>query len=201
MRPSSWTSLEWEEDVAVDASDEAKEHVTGIDGADMRTALRARQGSYSYDAYANLIETTVHTAGGVETTVHATYDNWASDWLIGLRRTETVVSTEPDAAAPPLPRRREYTYDARGFLCHVFIENYFPDASIPEALTFSYDSEGLLRAVTDSAAGEPDRITHIAYEPPSACIARRCGTIWGTRRRFCTIPRSAPCWRPRTRTG
>jgi RHS repeat-associated protein len=113
-----------------------------------------RTGQYDYDDYGDVLDAIEKTQGGVTTETAATYDNLTADWLIGLRRTEDVTSYGFGAPVPA-PRRRAYDYDARGLLCHAYTEKDDPDPSIPQAVTFTHDAEGLLRAVTASAVGKP----------------------------------------------
>src|SRR5262249_14649459 len=118
-----------------------------------------------FDEYGNVLTASASTVGGVTTEVVSTYDIRVADWLVGLRKTEQVSATDTSGSPPPPSRHREYEHDARGLLCHLWLGKNDPDPSIPEVFTFAHDSEGLVLAITASAAGEPSRTTHFAYEP------------------------------------
>jgi hypothetical protein len=165
VHPAAFRSLEWEEDVSVDLEDKAELHLGAIDGADEHTALRVRHGSSTYDEYGNLLSETRRTLHGVESKTVSTYEKRVDDWLIGLLSTQTTTSATSESFPPPLPRHVAYQYEARGLLCHVFLEKDDPDPSLPEVLTYTRDLEGLVSAVTASAVGVPSRTTHFAYEP------------------------------------
>ena len=64
VHPSAWASFEWEQAVSV-ASGAAAEHITGIDAASAATPSGVRDGTYTYDAYGNLLDARVHTTDGV----------------------------------------------------------------------------------------------------------------------------------------
>ncbi|MEO7331942.1 MAG: hypothetical protein ABI193_25420, partial [Minicystis sp.] len=162
IHPSAWTSLEWEEDVDVNPSDAVQIHITGIGGADEHSALRVRQGSSTYDEYGNALEVTTATQDGVFSKTVSTYDIRPESWLIALPKTTTLSSSSDDLTTP---RHLAYDHDARGYLCRVYLEKDDPDPSIPEVLSYARDAEGLLRAVTASAAGVPARTSHLAYDP------------------------------------
>ena len=93
----------------------------------------------------------------------STYTNDTVNWLIGQLETTDVTTTEP-GQPEPVPRQKDYDYDARGLLCHVYTEKDHPSPEIPELVTFTHDSEGLVTAVTTSAIGRPHRTIHVAYE-------------------------------------
>ncbi|MFS8069032.1 MAG: FG-GAP repeat domain-containing protein, partial [Byssovorax sp.] len=164
VHPSTWGSLEWEEDVDLEYGDAARVHITGINGVTEKEALRQRRGSSHYDDYGNEIDAQVETLQGVRSSAVSTYTNDTGSWLIGQLKTTDVTTTEPGQPAPA-PRHKDYEYDARGLLCHVYTEKDHPSAEIPELVTFTHDSEGLVTAVTTSAIGKPLRTVHIAYEP------------------------------------
>jgi RHS repeat-associated protein len=162
--PSTWSSLEWEEEVSVDYADTAEVHITQIAGVDARTALRTRQGSTTHDDYGNVLDEGSITWGGVETDVVSTYDVRVSDWLIGLLATRQMTSANVDAGTAPVTRHVAYTHEARGLLCNVFVEKDDPSPEIPEVLTYFHDAEGLVFAVSTSTASETTRTSHLAYE-------------------------------------
>jgi RHS repeat-associated protein len=162
IHPSGWTSLEWEEEVTLDPGATARIHIAGIDGADEHSALRVRQGSSTFDEYGNALEVTTVTKDGVRSSTVSTYDLRPDAWLIALPKTTTVTSGSGELATP---RHTAYQHDARGFLCRVYLEKDDPDPAIPEVLSYAHDAEGLLRAVTASAASVASRTTHLAYDP------------------------------------
>ncbi|MEO7592840.1 MAG: RHS repeat-associated core domain-containing protein, partial [Byssovorax sp.] len=164
VHPSTWGSLEWEEDVDVEYGDAARLHISGIDGVTEKEALRQRKGSSQYDTYGNVIDAQVETLHGVRSHAVSTYTNDTLNWLIGQLKTTDVTTTQP-GQLEPVPRHKDYDYDARGLLCHVYTEKDHPSAEIPQLVTFTHDSEGLVMAVTTSAIGKPLRTVHVAYEP------------------------------------
>ncbi len=164
VQPSAWESLEWEEDVDIDYGDSARIHISGIDGVAEKAALRQRKGSSHYDDYGNEIDAQVETVHGVRSSVVSTYTNDTANWLIGQLKT-TDITTSEYGQPVPVPRHKDYDYDSRGLLCHVYTEKDHPSAEIPELVTFAHDSEGLVRAITTSAIGQPLRTIHIDYEP------------------------------------
>jgi hypothetical protein len=164
VHPAAWESMEWEEDVTLDHDDAARRHITGIDGVTEKAALRQRQGSSHYDDFGNEIDAQVETIHGVRSRAVSTYTNDTVHWLIG-QLTTTDVTTSEEGQPAPAPRHKDYDYDARGLLCHVYTEKDDPSAEVPEVVTFTHDSEGLVIAVTTSAIGQPLRTLHLAYEP------------------------------------
>jgi YD repeat-containing protein len=162
VHPEAWRSLEWEEDVVVDDSDDAVIHISGIDGADARTAARVRQAAYVYDEYGNVVDATASTLNGVVSHSVSTYDNLEGPWLIGLLKSETV--TVGEVGGSLVPRHKDLDYDSRGLLCHVYVEKNDPDPGVPEVVTFTHDDDGIVRALTTSAMKKPSRTVHIAYD-------------------------------------
>ncbi|MEO7590855.1 MAG: hypothetical protein ABI134_06555, partial [Byssovorax sp.] len=164
VHPLAWDALDWEEEVAIDHGDAARVHITEIDGGVEKPVLRRRQGSYLYDEYGNQREAQVVTLHGVSTKTVSTYNNDAVNWLVGQLKTTDVTTSEYGEPAPA-PQHKDYDYDARGLLCHVYTEQNHDSAAIPQLVTFTHDSEGLVSAVTTSAKGKPLRTVHMAYEP------------------------------------
>ncbi len=159
-----WNTLEWEEAVEITYGDSVPRHIFGIDGASEKEALRQRRGSYTYDDFGNELSAKVATVQGVTTATVATYTNDTVHWLLGQLKTTDVTSN--DYGTPtPTPQHKDYEYDARGLLCHVFTEKSNSNPEIPQLVTFTHDSEGLVTAVTTSAKGKPLRTVHMAYEP------------------------------------
>ncbi|MFO0762978.1 MAG: RHS repeat-associated core domain-containing protein [Byssovorax sp.] len=157
--PSAVTTLEWEEEVTVDASEGAKVHISGIDGTDEHNALRVRHGTSTYDGYGNPLEVTASTVhGNTEKTV-TTYEVREDDWLIALPKTVT-------ASSGTTASHLAYDYDLRGYLCRAYVEKDDIDPDVPMVTSYAHDQEGLVRAVTLSAAGVSARTTHIAYGGP-----------------------------------
>jgi RHS repeat-associated protein len=164
VHPSSFRSLEWEEDVSLDALESAELHLLDIDGADEHSALRVRHGSTTYDAWGNVLIDERRTLHGVETRTVSTYEIRQDDWLIGLLETRVTRSGLAGAHPPPVERHLAYEYTSTGQLCHVFLEKDDLDPSLPEVLTYSRDETGQVVAFSASAIGVPTRTTHVAYD-------------------------------------
>ncbi|MEO7592068.1 MAG: hypothetical protein ABI134_12720, partial [Byssovorax sp.] len=164
VHPLSWDALDWEEEVAIDHGDAARVHITKIDGGVEKPVLRQRQGSYKYDEYGNQLEAHVVTLRGVSTKTVSTYNNDAVNWLVGQLKTTDVTTSEYGEPAP-VPQHKDYDYDTRGLLCHIYTEQNHNNPEIPQLVTFTHDSEGLVSAITTSAKGKPLRTVHMAYEP------------------------------------
>jgi RHS repeat-associated protein len=163
VHPSAWTSFEWEQPVTA-AVGAAAEHFTGIDTPSRASALRVRDGKYTYDAYGNVLDAWVHTTDGVTTETVTAYEIRRDDWLVGLVKRRTVTSTSAGKPAATAPRRTDYTYDAQGYLCHAYVDQDDDDPSMIEVLTYAHDGDGQVRAITASAVGLPSRTTHVAYD-------------------------------------
>ena len=163
VTPLTWDSLEWEEQVVVDYDDMARVHITGIDGVTEKLALRQRTGTYHYDDYGNELDATVKTLDGVRSAMVSTYAYDFVNWLISEVKTTDVTVSEHGQALPA-PQHRDYDYDKRGLLCHVYTEKNDSNPEIPQLVTFTHDDEGLVIAVTASVKGKPLRTSHIAYD-------------------------------------
>ena len=164
VHPLAWDSQEWEEDVAIDHGGAARIHITEIDGVAPKLALRARNGSYVYDEFGNETDAKAETLNGVSSETVSTYTNDTANWLIGQLKT-TDVTTSNYGEPVPAPLHKDYDYDTRGLLCHVYTEKTHSDPEIPELVTFTHDGEGLVSAITTSVKGKPLRTLHMAYEP------------------------------------
>jgi RHS repeat-associated protein len=168
------SSLEWEAPIVVDYMDTAKVHIR-FDQPGDRSALRDRHEAAHHDDFGNVLDALTTTVGGVSTHVTATYEIRENDWLIGLLKAQDVTSSDLASSATAVPRHVEHDYEPRGFLCHTYFEKNNPSAEVPEVLTYFHDAEGLVRAVTATAANEPPRTIHTSYEPDERVYANE---VW-----------------------
>ena len=163
VNPATWNTVEWEEAVTIGYGDAAAVHITGIHGTSEKDALRQRLGVYAYDEFGNELYAKSETVNGVTTRTVSMYTNDTVNWLLGQLKS-TDVTTNEDGTSPPAPRHKDYEYDARGLLCHVYTEKNDSNPEIPQLVTFTHDSEGLVTAVTTSVKTRPARTVHVAYE-------------------------------------
>ncbi|MFO0591159.1 MAG: FG-GAP-like repeat-containing protein [Polyangiaceae bacterium] len=165
--PQSFQASDWEQHVEL--SDAGPTLLD--DGSE--TAHRIREGSSTFDDYANELTASAHTVGGQRCETASAYQNLAADWRIG-ERTQVSVTCNHDGMPLPEARLSTMEYDALGHLSKVTVEPNHPE--LLRATSFSRDIYGLVWKVTDSVSGEPARITHLAFDaehvyPRAACNA------------------------------
>ena len=134
------------------------------------TPLRTRSGSESYDDYGNLTESTATTVSGTSFEVSAIYDNFPSDWLIGLLRQRAVSTQEASKGAAPrtFTRTMNYDYDANGRLEFIYREKNNADTTLFRKTELKFDNYGVLTKFVNSVVANPAipaRETRIEYAP------------------------------------
>ncbi|MFO0761255.1 MAG: hypothetical protein U0359_32550 [Byssovorax sp.] len=179
------STLEWEEEVTVDASEGAKVHISGIDRADEHDTLRVRHGTSTYDGYGSPLEVTASTLHGKTEKTVTTYEVREDDWLIALPRTVTTISGT--TASHTLPMTMICGATCTGPMSR----RTTSIPTFPMVTSYAHDQEGL--DACDHALGRRCPGAHDAYcvwgrtgvPPPSG------GTISGMRSGWSTIRRSA----------
>ncbi|WP_437675410.1 RHS repeat-associated core domain-containing protein [Sorangium sp. So ce131] len=163
--PRDWTSREWEEEVAIDWTPERGVHITEVDGP-VQAPLRARFGATRFDDWGGLELETSETVGGVRTQVETGYEHRLEPWLLSLPAWQKVTSTTPGGAVSTV-RRTSFDHNDAGRIERVEVEPVDPAAprlDVNASVRYDYDTEGLLRKVTQTAPGVPARRLHIAYD-------------------------------------
>jgi RHS repeat-associated protein len=121
--------------------------------------------SFTVDDYGNTTYASQFAAKGTLQVVETQYDNRIDDWLISLPTVQTDHRAEFGNSPPAVTRHLERHYDGLGRLDTVFVEKGNADPSIPQTTEYAYDAYGVMRKVKVTAAGQPDRVTHIEYAP------------------------------------
>ncbi len=198
MRPTTWKSKAWEEDVTIDwfltdSNNLTAQHIYGIDEPADDKALSWRYGSSQYDDFGNLIASHSQTAGGASSTYSANYDNLVSGtgegWLIGLLRKQQVTATEPNQ--PSTTRTSEFDYDDRGRIIAAYREKNHPQANMRNTTYTEYADDGLPIAVKNEAGDGGAREARFEYDPiwplqPNERVF--ASQVWQ--------PFNVPAWRP-----
>jgi RHS repeat-associated protein len=163
--PQNSSTKQWEQPVTLtwgqlggQGGSSATSHIGGV----MQPAsppIQVNQ-SYTIDDYGNLTHHARTTGGGVSRTVDTTYDNRVDDWLIGLPTTTATTATEPDQQS--VTRHVDRHYDDLGRLDSQTIEKGSP---LSTTTSYAYDQYGIVHTATLSAAGQPDRVSHLDYTP------------------------------------
>jgi RHS repeat-associated protein len=168
--PKSSTTKRWEQPVTITwgplggpGGSSAQVHLGGVQ-VPAAPSVQVNQ-TFDVDDFGNVTHRARATVGGVSTTVDTTYDNRIDDWLIGLPTTSATTVTEADNNPAAVTRHADKTYDDLGRLATQTIEKGNADPSVTSMTTYAYDSLGVVRKVTSSAAGLPNRVTHVEYTP------------------------------------
>jgi RHS repeat-associated protein len=155
---------EWEEEVTIDWTVAARVHLTDIAGPRPEGALRRHNASFEVDDYDNLLSVNEATVGGVVHTAIQTYDIRPAEWLVGLLLTKVEASYE-GAQTPDWIHLLNH-HDSLGRLDTSTVEpGGDPDLTVARSLV--HDGRGRLVQETRTAAGQPARVRHFAYNDPS----------------------------------
>ena len=120
---------------------------------------------YTTDGYGNTTHATTQVVGGTTHTVDTTVDNRVDDWLIGLPTAVAATAGEADNKPAAVTRHLGYHYDDLGRLDSTTVEPGNPDPSLTSSTAYAFDGYGVVRKVTRSGAGQPDRVMHLEYGP------------------------------------
>ncbi|WP_067479338.1 FG-GAP-like repeat-containing protein [Actinomadura hibisca] len=167
--PKKSYTKEWEQQVnltwndAFSAQNTLDEHVWNV--AEPANASRRTDLHVTYDAFGNVASRYSAVEGGVKEWTNLAYENRTADWLIGLPVTQTVTRAEPDNDPGPVTRRVDHSYNAAGLLETTEFERTNPDLRQRRAVTYGYDTLGVLTTVTDAAPETQLQRRHIEYTP------------------------------------
>lgn len=154
VHPSHSVETAWEQPCSVSG---ATVVLQGNTPAPQREVVR----DFGFDEQGNMVMENHHTSGGVHGYTWRFFDNRVDDWLIRLEIQRSVTEAE---AGEPLPGARitQMTYDSRGRLSTVVREPF--DPAYTTTSSFEYTDDGLVRQVTNSAAGLASRHTSFFYD-------------------------------------
>jgi len=128
----------------------------------------------TYDAFGNLIGTTVTTSGPQQTftkTVTSQFDDYLDDWILGRisRSTVTQSGSYNGVAVPAITKTSEWEYYSAsqsqfgGMVKKEIIEPDQPE--LRKEKSYTYNAFGLKESVTTSVPGSPPRSVQFGYDP------------------------------------